>query len=445
MEKNPGSMDLHGAAAALCGFSCQPADVSCLYNHSDAGSQFSGEETVVEIARPASSTSAQDDRVDAEAKDAGGLSQPQSPPQSQPQSQSQPCPSASSDRVFHAMSRDDLVLFRMLQAQRGRLVVAVTREELFQFRMLQAWQSQQQSQQQSQPQSQRTVVVVTPPAPRLVCVEENPGPVKGQSTASGDMAAAASSSGVPRELGPAPLPAPFSQRRSHQKQYAGLSAFVNENKAELGLMKYLPFTSPGKPADARMAPSKLIRGTLGLFPTRTSIKPRAKVASYPGVLMFMELHEKFNKEWYVPTALRVPVLDYHVGRDEAAAMGLDQEACEADDKWLVRMVLVGDPRAAGPVINSPFNVPGATANCKLSTCLAKDLHLFLWKQTDAQGRLEVLGDFAGASRLSCPIPFGDLDTELLLSYDADDARSADSDEEGFWSSMRSDAEFNQAL
>ena len=60
MEKNPGSMDLHGAA--ICEFSCRPADVSCLYNNSDAGSEFSGEETVVKIARPASSTSAQDDR-----------------------------------------------------------------------------------------------------------------------------------------------------------------------------------------------------------------------------------------------------------------------------------------------------------------------------------------------------------------------------------------------
>jgi len=380
---------------------------------------------MVEIARPAASVSAQDDRVDVEAKDAGGLSQPQS----------QPCPSASSDMYTIAVSPAEMLELQQLLALRGRVLVFLTRAELLQLRMQRALQSQQ--------QQQRTVVVATPPAPRLVCVEENPGPVKGQSTASGDMAAAASSSGVPRELGPAPLPAPFSQRTSHQKQYAGLSAFVNENKAELGLMKYLPFTSPGKPADARMAPSDLVPGTLGLFPTRTSIKPRAKVASYPGVLMFMELHEKFNKEWHVPTALRVPVLDYHVGRDEAAAMGLDEEACEADDKWLVRMVLVGDPRAAGPVINSPFNVPGATANCKLSTCLAKDLHLFLRKRTDAQGRLEVLGDFAGASRLSCRIPFDNLDTELLLSYDADDAQSADSDEEGFWSSMRSDAEFNQ--
>ena len=81
-------MELHGAAAALCGFSCQPADVSCLYNNSDAGSEFSGVETMVEIARPAASVSAQDDRVDVEAKDAGGLSQPQSLPQ--PQSQPQP-------------------------------------------------------------------------------------------------------------------------------------------------------------------------------------------------------------------------------------------------------------------------------------------------------------------------------------------------------------------
>jgi len=329
------------------------------------------------------------------------------------------------------VTREELFQYHMFQAARGRVLIAMTPEE---FQMLQAARALQ-----SQPQ--RAVVVATPPAPRLVCVEENPGPVKGQSTASGDMAAAASSSGVPRELGPAPLLAPFSSNRNHQRQYAGLSAFVSEHRDELGLMKYLPFTSPGKAVDARLAPSKLIPGTLGLFPTRTSVKPRAKVASYPGVLMFMELHEQFNKEWYVPTALRVPVLDYSVGRVEAAAMGLESEAEQADGQWLVRMVLVGDPRAAGPIINSPFNLPGAAANCKLSTCLPKDLHLFLRKRADAQGRMEVNGDFAGASRLSCQIP--DLDTELLLSYDADDARSSDSDGEGFWSSMRSDAEVNQ--
>jgi hypothetical protein len=201
----------------------------------------------------------------------------------------------------------------------------------------------------------------------------------------------------------------------------------------LSLMKYKVWTTAGFSARARIAPSDRVPGTLGLFPKGPCPK-NANIASYPGALLFEEEYQKFNDAWACPTAVRASVLDYKVGDAGARALGLSDDCRLADGVWEVRMILVGDPRSAGALANSPLGIKGARANCRLAACCPEDLHHYLRKLKD--GRYLVNAEIIGVVRvdedLSKP------DEELFVSYDALDGGSV-AEGDGFWTAIRQES------
>ena len=189
-------MDLHGAAAAPA-FCFQPADVSCLYNHSDAGSESSGDETViVEIVRPgASSTSAQGER-----ESDTGVNKPIKRKLTQGE-RAQPSPAhGAGDAVTGdavgvpaAPRTDALTRWFAARTLRQRPLrhrplrpppvceddeppPPTARPRTRKVRRRAGVPQPPPPDVCSDEQPHRAVVVATPPAPRLVCVEENPGP-----------------------------------------------------------------------------------------------------------------------------------------------------------------------------------------------------------------------------------------------------------------------------
>ena len=182
--------------------------------------------------------------------------------------------------------------------------------------------------------------------------------------------------------------------------------------------RYEPWTT--KPRHAKgisLHPSELVPGTIGVHLQGSS----DFVCNYPGALMWEELHALFSEWAYCPTAVRVPVLDYLVDADTAEVLGLDEETKEGD-QFRVRVLLVGDPCAVGPLINSPFGTTHV-ATCKLETCKPSAILRHLKKLDD--GRFLVEADFLAVHRnLSKQAD----EVELLLDYD-----SVDSPE--FWSTV----------
>ena len=67
------------------------------------------------------------------------------------------------------------------------------------------------------------------------------------------------------------------------------------------------------------------------------------VLYYPGLLVTAPLLERFNAEYYCPTALRLPSLDYK----------------PSGSSHPVEMMIIGDPTSPGAIINddTPCNVP----------------------------------------------------------------------------------------
>jgi hypothetical protein len=92
---------------------------------------------------------------------------------------------------------------------------------------------------------------------------------------------------------------------------------------------------------------------LATRPTRVltlSCRHCKPVLYYPGLLVTAPLLEKFNEQYYCPTALRLPSLDYKAGNGPR-----------------VEMLIIGDPTSPGAIVNdgTPCNVPSqlAAAQC----------------------------------------------------------------------------------
>jgi hypothetical protein len=200
-----------------------------------------------------------------------------------------------------------------------------------------------------------------------------------------------------------------SSRPSHVQELALLTQFVLSKEEAYQSFRYEPWTTKPRHADGlTLKASNLIPSTLGVH-VQGSFKS-SFVCNYPGALMWEELHEEFNKFAHCPTAVRVPVLDYLVDANTAKALSLANDAQEGG-RFLVRVVLVGDPCAVGPLINSPRGL-SLPANCKLETCTASRLqkHLSL-----LAGRTIVESDFLAVHRNHTSLSSGE--TELLQLYE----------------------------
>ena len=153
-------------------------------------------------------------------------------------------------------------------------------------------------------------------------------------------------------------------------QRANLERFVHSHPDLFSKMRYQPWTTDrqlnaGKRVDVRR--STLVPGIRGVYlketlQTKRSVSKRSTsvcaaanslaistylsfllswrcrqsvfLVTYPGVLMTEELLDLFNQQFYCPTALRLPSLDY-----------------VSESGQLVEISIVGDPLAPGCIIN----------------------------------------------------------------------------------------------
>ena len=228
-----------------------------------------------------------------------------------------------------------------------------------------------------------------------------------------------------------------SKEERHTGQLRNLKAFVESKREQLSLLRYHYWTTPEFGTTAKnlqLKPSVHIPDTLGVFARASDFgNNRHLIANYPGALMWEELHEEFDRLYYCPTALRIPVLDYEVYSQTAKKMGLEEESkVKGTNRWLVRMVLVGDPCAVGPLINSPHHT-GQTANAHFETIEPKDVTNGRYIKFRSDAKLHVSADVAHI-HLTRPLPpsISDTSVELLIDYDNSD-RSKKDEAGGFWS------------
>ena len=243
----------------------------------------------------------------------------------------------------------------------------------------------------------------------------------------------------PRSSRPIPTLYP---RLARQRQ--NLELFLREEHAAFSLLRYEPWVAPDPtPRALRVGRSALIPNTVGLFSTSGPLAPWTRVTPYCGMLMSVELHDAFNFLYHCPTAVRLDVLDYNVDAAMATRMKLDRkEACERDNKtgeerWTVRMVLVGDPCTFGPIVNSPRGVD-RRANCKLAACKRDQVSSMLTSSVD--GKYLVSPDVLFVHRNSRTMLSGE---ELLADYDEDDKKGSPRrpDEEAFWARLADTDEY----
>jgi hypothetical protein len=120
------------------------------------------------------------------------------------------------------------------------------------------------------------------------------------------------------------------------RQLDNLKTFVEDHKLELDVMPFEPWTiSSGAddPVPFSMQPSTLVglHGLLGVM-LNANVERKRSLVSYPGALMPQHLYERFDELFHCPTAVELKDLK------------------TADGETIY---LVGDPTAAGPIINAP--------------------------------------------------------------------------------------------
>lgn len=126
------------------------------------------------------------------------------------------------------------------------------------------------------------------------------------------------------------------------RQLHNLRQFVSDNQAEFDAMPYEPWTKAPrgfKSPENKVGAATVARGIRGVYllnhlRTRDAEK---QLFLYPGVLMTEELYNRFSQQYYCPTALEVPALNYKVNRD-----GFETK---------VEMLVVADPTSIGALLN----------------------------------------------------------------------------------------------
>lgn len=158
-------------------------------------------------------------------------------------------------------------------------------------------------------------------------------------------AAAASSAQGSLSRGAHPLLAHMPDRgEALRTQRANLLRFIEDNAAEFEAMPYEPWTVDPPRSKRKDLPvfdvrASKIPGLRGVFPHE--VVPPTKLERvlmyYSGLLFTSPLFEKFCTEYYCPTGLSLPALDY-TSNDGA-------------HQWTVQMLIIGDPTLPGALIN----------------------------------------------------------------------------------------------
>lgn len=127
-----------------------------------------------------------------------------------------------------------------------------------------------------------------------------------------------------------------------QRQKANLVQFHNDNAAAFAAMPYEPWTVvppnagfDGLKFEQRPAEPPL-RGLRGVFPLQSvpaRSKPR-RLLFYPGLLIPAPLYEVFSAQYFCPTGLNLPALEYRT------ASGAK-----------VPVLILGDPTSLGAMVN----------------------------------------------------------------------------------------------
>lgn len=174
----------------------------------------------------------------------------------------------------------------------------------------------------------------------------------------------------------------------------------------------------------------MLNGFQGVFASKP-IKSNTFVSNYPGLLLWLELHDKFDSSWYCPTAVRLPVLDY-IESDLKVA-----KAMELADGKTVRIVLIGDPSHCAPIVNSPRGLK-VQSNCVMASCKKKEVSHYVDKTvTPWNVHSNILHIHSGSRAIA-------EGAELFMPYDEDDSKNCidssssqeiESSSESFWENM----------
>lgn len=238
------------------------------------------------------------------------------------------------------------------------------------------------------------------------------------------------------------LSSPSSHSNAHRAQLANLRAWVQSHRSEWGALRYHPWTGADVSRDSTLAlrQSKLLPPTMGVITTKPC-SGGVVLCGYPGVVMWEEMHDKFGQSFHCPTAVHAPELDYLVDLSTANKLGLDIGSPQvhrkgARGRYNVRIVIVGDPTAVGPLVNSPLGMVSTQGKPLLASCL-------FGSKTRAQLPATEVA-IGGVSKQQVPADFihiksqGPLitDTELLVPYTKTKSRRLDSANGGtFWSRL----------
>ena len=102
-------------------------------------------------------------------------------------------------------------------------------------------------------------------------------------------------------------PARCTDRRL-MRQLGNLRSFELQCAALWKLFRYSPWTTPGvQGGHMRLEPSRLVSGSVGVAIPWRMYPAHAFIVSYPGLLVWRELHDRFNQRYHCPTAVDLPL------------------------------------------------------------------------------------------------------------------------------------------
>jgi hypothetical protein len=213
-------------------------------------------------------------------------------------------------------------------------------------------------------------------------------------------------------------------------QRLNLIDFVKLHALDYTSFRYSPWTSAAHEGAVRIGPSEFLPGLLGAFPVPRTLTKSTMLSGYPGVVMWDELYEEFNEKFHCPTAVEVPILDYNAGDAEAKQLGLQATKRLGPNKWLVKVLVVGDPIHVGSIFNSPFGLKTETGqdvqpNCRFETCREERVSEYLKFPTGPHEPIQVSGNIV---HIHWDSPKLELTRtakppELLFNYDHQGSRS----------------------
>ncbi|MDR3547468.1 MAG: hypothetical protein P4M11_04195 [Candidatus Pacebacteria bacterium] len=174
-------------------------------------------------------------------------------------------------------------------------------------------------------------------------------------------------------------------------------------------LPYLPWTSnPDHNPHLALTSSDLIPGCLGVV-SKIRIKNQTWQSNYPGLLLTEGMQREYEEDFYCPTGVSVVALNFEVEANSEMARAL----LVPDGETTAKMVIIGDPRMAGAMFNSPYGLnPPRTPNLRMAECLKKDRASFIKKSSNSKFEVD-----AHIIRIFCIRPSIEADEELFIQYD----------------------------